>query len=45
MLEHEEPIKYRGRLVTAADMRFLRDLIARHPKASRFALSRLVCEA
>jgi hypothetical protein len=45
MPEHEEPIKYRGRLITAADIRFLRELIARHPEAHRSALSRLVCEA
>jgi len=37
--------KYRGREVTEADAAFIRDLITRHPGASRFRLSRLLCEA
>ena len=36
--------KYRGREVTEADAAFIRDLIRRHPGASRFRLSRLLCE-
>ena len=41
-----EPIlKYRGRVVTAADVAFLRELIAAHPGTSRRKLSTLVCEA
>jgi hypothetical protein len=38
-------LKYRGRDVTDADAAFLRELIACHPKASRRALSHLVCQA
>jgi len=38
-------LKYRGREVTDADATFLRELIARHPGASRRALSRLACAA
>jgi hypothetical protein len=38
-------LTYRGREVTQADAAFLRELIARHPEASRWALSRLVCQA
>jgi hypothetical protein len=37
--------KYRGRVVTAADLAFIRELIARSPTASRRALSRKLCEA
>ncbi|MGH8296339.1 MAG: Druantia anti-phage system protein DruA [Steroidobacteraceae bacterium] len=33
-------LHYRGRAVTAADARFIRELIAAHPQASRRALSR-----
>jgi hypothetical protein len=40
-----ELLQYRGRVVTEADAAFLRDLIERHPGASRRALSRLACEA
>ena len=36
---------YRGRRIEAEDVAFLRDLIARHPGATRRKLSRLVCEA
>ena len=38
-------LKYRGREVTDADAAFIRDLIGRNPEASRFRLSRLLCEA
>ena len=38
-------LTYRGRRVTDSDVVFLRDLIARHPTASRRELSRLVAEA
>lgn len=41
----EEQITYRGRTISAEDIAFLRDLIARHPEASRRKLSALVCEA
>jgi hypothetical protein len=37
--------KYRGRVVTDADLDFIRELIARNPAASRRALSRKLCEA
>ncbi len=39
MLEH------RGRRMTAADVGFIRELIAAHPGASRRALSKKLCEA
>lgn len=35
---------YRGRPISAEDIACLRDLIARHPTATRRKLSRLVCE-
>ena len=38
-------LQYRGREVTQADAAFLQDLIGRNPTASRWALSRLVCQA
>jgi hypothetical protein len=38
-------LKYRGREVTDADAAFLRDLVERNQESSRFALSRMVCEA
>ena len=38
-------LRYRGRIVTAADVVFLRDWIAGHPGASRRALSEQVCAA
>jgi len=38
-------LKYRGRDVTEAEAAFLRELIQRHPDASRRALSRLACHA
>ena len=37
--------KYRGRVVTEADIVFIRELIERNPTASRRALSKLLCEA
>jgi hypothetical protein len=37
-------LQYRGRPVTEADAAFLRELIQRHPTASRWALSRRVCQ-
>lgn len=37
--------KYRGREVTADDIAFIQDLIAREPGASRRALSKTLCEA
>ena len=38
-------LRYRGREVTDADIDFIADLIARHPEASRRALSKRLCEA
>ena len=38
-------LKYRGRLVTDADVAFIRELIADNPAASRFTLSKKLCEA
>jgi hypothetical protein len=41
-----EPIlRYRGRVVTAADVDFIRELIAGHPTMSRRGLSTKLCEA
>lgn len=37
--------RYRGRVVTAEDVTFIRELIAAHPDASRRALSSRLCEA
>ena len=37
--------KYRGREVSAADIGFIRELIAAHPEAGRCALSRRLCES
>lgn len=36
---------YRGRVITAADVASLREIIAAHPELSRWALSKKVCEA
>ena len=36
---------YRHRVVTDSDVAFIRQLIAEHPKASRWTLSRKLCEA
>lgn len=41
----EVKLKHRGREVTGAEVEFIRALIARHPDASRRALSKLLCEA
>lgn len=38
-------LKYRGREVTDADIAFIVELMTRHPGASRWALSKLLCEA
>ena len=38
-------LTYRHRPVTESDVIFIRQLIAEHPQASRFALSRLLCTA
>jgi len=38
-------LRYRGRIVTDADVAFIRGLIAAHPRATRRALSRRLCEA
>jgi uncharacterized protein DUF4338 len=41
----DEPFTYRGRVITPADVAFLRALIATQPDLSRRALSFRVCEA
>ena len=41
----EVKLKYRGREVTDADVIFIKKLIADNPKASRWRLSKLLCEA
>jgi hypothetical protein len=41
----ETVLSHRGRAVTAADIAFIRQLIAAHPQASRRALSQILCEA
>lgn len=41
----EAILKHRGRAVTDADVTFIRKLIDDNPAASRFALSRKLCEA
>lgn len=38
-------LRYRGRQITAEDIAFIKNLIARDPKASRRALSRQLCQA
>lgn len=38
-------LRHRGRVITEADMAFIRRLIAEHPEASRRALSKQLCEA
>jgi hypothetical protein len=37
--------RYRGRVLSAEDLAFIRALIAAHPEASRRALSRALCQA
>ena len=41
----QETWKYRGRVVTDAEVAFIRQLIAAHPTLSRHALSHKLCEA
>jgi Domain of unknown function (DUF4338) len=38
-------LKYRGRVVTAGEILYIRELIAAHPRASRRRLSQKLCEA
>lgn len=38
-------LKYRGRVVTAEDILYIRELIAAHPRTSRRRLSQKLCEA
>src|SRR5882762_5106220 len=38
-------LRYRGRVVSDADVASIRELIAGNPTASRYALSRKLCEA
>src|SRR5262252_6733904 len=38
-------LQYRGRVVTAEDILYIRELIAAHPRASRRRLSEKLCEA
>jgi len=38
-------LRYRGRVITAEDILYIRDLIATHPAESRRALSQKLCEA
>jgi hypothetical protein len=40
-----EVLKYRGRVITQAEVAFIRQLVAEHPAASRRTLSRKLCEA
>lgn len=37
-------LKYRGRIITDADVSFVRQLIEQNPAASRYRLSKLLCE-
>ena len=41
----EEVLKYRGRSISTADVEFITDLIGQHPRDSRRALSKKLCEA
>lgn len=41
----DEVLRHRGRVVTRADVQFIRDLIEREPGASRRELSKKLCEA
>ncbi len=41
----EQEWRYRGRIVTAEDVAFIRELIAAHPGASRRKLSEKLCQA
>ena len=38
-----EEIRYRHRVITAEDVQFVRDLLAKHPTLSRRALSLALC--
>lgn len=40
-----EALSYRGRTISSEEILFIRDLIESHPQASRWRLSRLLCEA
>jgi hypothetical protein len=40
-----EALRYRGRLITVAEVEFIRQLLAEHPGASRRALSQRLCAA
>jgi hypothetical protein len=40
----DERISYHGRSISGEDIQFIRDLIARHPQASGWRLSKLLCE-
>ena len=41
----EPLLSFRGRQITTKDASFIRELIARHPDASRYVLSKNLCEA
>jgi hypothetical protein len=41
----EEILRHRGQIVTSSDIEFIRRLIAEHPGTSRWALSKILCEA
>lgn len=43
--DQQETLRYRGREVTAADVEFLRQLIAESPGCSRYEISKRVCAA
>ena len=45
MLRVEAILKHRGRTITDSDVAFIRELIAKHPTASRWTLSKKLCEA
>ena len=45
MLRVEAILKHRGRTITDSDVAFIRELIAKHPTASRWRLSKKLCEA
>jgi len=40
----EVKLSYRGRAIGASDVAFIKELIARHPEASRHRLSELLCQ-
>ena len=41
----ERTLSYRHRVITDADLVFIRELIGAHPEASRWGLSKKLCEA